>query len=302
MTTTFDGRTALVTGGGSGIGLALSRRLVMMGARVVVADLDADAAATAAHHITNSCGTSAGTVTAQQLDVRNGDAVRAAVDDIVARDGRIDLLFNNAGISMGGPTHELTGAHWDRIIDTNLRGVVNGVLAAYPAMIEQRDGHIINTASGVGLAAPPFVTAYAATKHAVVGLSTGLRPEAARHGVAITVLCPGAVETPILDRAQIADLPSTATRPVTAREYLEVVRQRPIDADNYARHALEAVRRNKMIVVFPRRAAALWYLHRLSPALTDRLASTIARRIERQLIRPAPLETSENDQRPSTGP
>ena len=209
--------------------------------------------------------------------------------------GHIDLLFNNAGISMGGPTHELTGAHWDRIIDTNLRGVVNGVLAAYPTMIEQGHGHIINTASGAGLAAPPFVTAYATTKHAVVGLSTGLRPEAARHGVAVTVLCPGAVDTPILDRAPTADLPPTASRPVTARQYLAVVGQRPINADDYARHALDAVRRNKAIVVVPRRAAALWYLHRLSPTLTDRLATTLARRVEQQLIRPAPSGTSDND-------
>jgi NAD(P)-dependent dehydrogenase (short-subunit alcohol dehydrogenase family) len=288
MRTTFDGRSALVTGGGSGIGLALARRLVAMGARVVVADLDADAADRAAHDVAASSDGKGGNVVAQQLDVRDRDAVRAAIDQIVTREGHIDLMFNNAGISMGGPTHELTSAHWDLIIDTNLRGVVNGILGVYPTMIEQGHGHIINTASGAGLVAPPFVTAYAATKHAVVGLSTGLRPEAARHGVAVTVLCPGAVETPILDRIPTADLAATASQPVTARQYLAVVRQRPINVDDYARHALDAVHRNKAIVVVPRRAAALWYLHRLSPALTERLATIIARHVDEQLLRPGP--------------
>lgn len=302
MKTMFEGRSALVTGGGSGIGMALARRLVARGARVVVADLDADAAGRAAYDIGASSG-SAGTIVARQLDVRDRDAVRAAVDEVVAREGRIDLLFNNAGISMGGPTHELTGAHWDRIIDTNLRGVVNGVLAAYPTMIEQGHGHIINTASGAGLAAPPFVAAYAATKHAVVGLSTGLRPEAARHKIAVTVLCPGAVETPILDGTPAGDLPLTASRPVTARQYLAVVGQHPINADVFARRALDAVlRNNKAIVVIPRRAAALWYLHRLSPALTDRLAITIARRVDRQLIRTASSDPSDHDKPSAADP
>lgn len=100
-------------------------------------------------------------------------------DDVVAGEGGLDLFFANAGISMGGVTHELTAAHWDRIIDVNLRGAVNAVLAAYPVMRARGSGHLVLTASGAGLAAPPFVVPYATTKHAVVGLGTGLWPEAA---------------------------------------------------------------------------------------------------------------------------
>ena len=109
------------------------------------------------------------------------------------------MLFNNAGVALGGPTHELTAAHCDRVLDVNLRGVINGVLAAYPRMVGQGHGHIVNTASAAGLVAPPFVMAYAAGS-TVVGLSLALRPEAALHGVRVSVLCPGAVDTPILDR------------------------------------------------------------------------------------------------------
>lgn len=279
----FAGRTAIVTGAGSGIGRALAEQLAVAGACVVATDVDGDAAMETAGRINDVhvCG-----VTAEPLDVRDRAAVHACVDRVISERGRVDLLFNNAGISLGGPTHELSGAHWDRVIEVNLGGVVNGVLAVYPQMIRQGSGHIVNTASGAGLVAPPFVTAYAAAKHAVVGLSTGLRAEAARHGVRVTVLCPGAVDTPILDRSVPIDLPATSSPPVTARQYLAAVGQKPISADRFARDALRAVAKNKRIVVVPRRAAALWYLHRLSPALTDRLIDALAARIDRKLLQP----------------
>ncbi len=284
----FEGKTAIITGGASGIGRAIGARLVDAGAHVVLADIAGAAAAAAAEAIAADSSTSAlqqGSVTGRALDVRDADAVQVVVDDVVERHGRLDLLFNNAGISFGGPTHELTTAHWDRIIDINLRGVVNGLVAAYPGMVERGDGHIINTASGAGLAAPPFVVPYAATKHAVVGLSTGLRPEAALHGVRVSVLCPGAVETAILDRPPPADLPATASEPVTAREYLRAVRQRPISADVFARRALADVSRNRSIIVVPRSAKALWYLARISPAAVDAIDRAVATRVQRDLIR-----------------
>lgn len=280
----FAGKSAIVTGGASGIGRALGAALTAAGATVVLADIDGSGAASAASAMTAADGR--GSVTSCELDVRDPAAVRALVDDVADRHGTLDLLFNNAGISMGGPTHELTTAHWDRIIDINIRGVVNGVVAAYPRMVEQGSGHIVNTASGAGLAAPPLVVPYATTKHAVVGLSMGLRPEAALRGVRVGVLCPGAVETPILDRPPPADLPPTASEPVSARRYLATVRQRPMPVDEFARRALIAVARNRSIIVVPRRAKTLWYLERISPAAVDRLGRMVASRVERDLIRP----------------
>jgi NAD(P)-dependent dehydrogenase (short-subunit alcohol dehydrogenase family) len=252
--TAFAGKTALITGGASGIGLALGTELRRLGATVVLADVDPAAE--------------------EVFDVRDLDAFCAVVE----RHAPVDLLFNNAGISMGGPAHELTAANWDGIIDVNLRGVVNGVLAAYPAMVERGSGHIVNVASGAGLVAPPFVTAYAATKHAVVGLSTGLRPEAALHGVRVSVICPGAVDTPILDRRD-------GVGAVTAREYLRVVRQKPVAADAFARRALRGVARNRAVIIEPPSARALWYLHRLSPALTRAVVARLAATIDRKLVR-----------------
>lgn len=258
----FTTRTALVTGAASGIGAALVRRLRSCGATVITTDVEGDVD----HH----------------LDVRHVDDFRA----VIAETGLPDLLFANAGISMGGPTHELTRAHWDRAIDVNLNGVVNGLLAVYPGMVERGSGHIVITASGAGLAPPPFVTAYAATKHAAVGLALGLRPEAALHGVAVSVLCPGAVDTPILDRPPAQDLPATATGPITARRYLALVKQKPVDVDRFARLALEGVARNRAIIAVPASARSLWYLNRLSPTLVGRISTAIARRIDRELRSP----------------
>jgi NAD(P)-dependent dehydrogenase (short-subunit alcohol dehydrogenase family) len=281
----FAGRTAIITGGASGIGRALGAELAAAGARVVLTDVDGDGVKRVAEELSSRAGVG---VEGRQLDVRDRQAVRALVEEISAAHGAIDFLFNNAGIAMGGPTHELSGEHWDRIIDVNLVGAVNGILAVYPAMVRRGQGHIINTASGAGLAAPPLVVPYAATKHAVVGLSTGLRPEAALHGVRVSVLCPGAVDTAILDRPPPGDLPMTASAAVTPRPYLKLMRQRPIPADRFARAALRAVAANQGIIVVPRSAKSLWYLQRLSPALLERVSRVMARRVMKKLVRPAP--------------
>ena len=156
----FAGKVAVITGGGSGIGAAMAAELRRQGATVVTADVKG------------------GDV---ELDVRDRAAVEAAVERVITDHGRLDLLFNNAGISMGGETHRMDPSYFDRIIDVNLRGVVNGVMAAYPRMVEQGHGHIVNTASMAGLAGTPMVAAYSMTKHA------GRRPHhepAARSGAA----------------------------------------------------------------------------------------------------------------------
>ena len=112
-------------------------------------------------------------------------------------------MFNNAGIAWGGDTELLTLDQWNAIIDVNIRGVVHGVTAAYPVMLRQGHGHIVNTASMAGLTAAGQITSYVMTKHAIVGLSLALRSEAVPRGVGVLAVCPGAVETPILDKGAI---------------------------------------------------------------------------------------------------
>lgn len=250
----FAGRSAVVTGAGSGIGAALTRALVAHGASVWAADLDLDAA-------TRVCSSLAGPGSARpvRLDVTSASAVASLVAAVAAEHGSLDLIFNNAGISVGGETQELTLEHWDAVIDVNIRGVVHGVHAAYPVMVRQGSGHIVNTASMGGLMAAGLLTSYVMSKHAVVGLSLALRSEAAAHGVGVTAVCPSAVDTPILDKGAVGRF--------HGRDYFlkgQGVR-RPLDPAVLAEQVLEAVATDRPLLVTPRTARVVWRIGRLSP-------------------------------------
>jgi NAD(P)-dependent dehydrogenase (short-subunit alcohol dehydrogenase family) len=269
-----SGASAIVTGGGSGIGAALSAALVRSGAHVVVADIDLEAATRVADEIAEMSGS--GSARAARLDVTDAGAVAALVDEVVADRGGLDLMFANAGITWGGDTELLTLAQWDAIVDVNIRGVVHCVHAAYPHMIGRGSGSLVLTASMGGLCPAGLITSYAMTKHAVVGLGLSLRAEAAGHGVGVTVVCPAAVDTAILDKGQLDGFDGR-------HFYLtgQHVRQ-PLDPDRLAKSVLDGVARNRALVVEPARARATWRLQRLSPALMDRMLTRYVGAVRRR--------------------
>lgn len=261
----YAGKIAIVTGGGSGIGAALGDALVTAGAIVVLADLDGPAAQKVAIGL-SSPGARSGSARGVELDVTDAAAVQTLVDEVVAEHGRLDLMFNNAGISLIGETQDLTLEQWNTIIDVNIRGVVHGVAAAYPVMIRQGGGHIVNTASMGGLMAAGLLTSYVMTKHAVVGLSLALRSEAAAHGVGVTAICPAAVNTPILDKGEFGR--------IRGRDYFlkgQGIRK-PVDPDALAARVLAAVCAGKALVVVPVQARMAWRLQRLAPRFTQKMS------------------------------
>lgn len=264
----FRGKSAIVTGGASGIGAALGSALASYGAHVVLADLDGEGAQRSAGAVQQAVG-DVGSARGVQVDVTDRSAVRQLVLETAEQEDGLDFLFNNAGITGGGPTEHFPPEHWDRTIDVNLGGVVNGVIAALPVMVARGRGHIVNTASAAGLVPAAFAVAYCTTKHAVVGLSSALRPEVAAQGVRVSVLCPGMVETPILDKGPPADLPRSEHPGLTGRAYLTTLGMRPMSAERLAHVALRGVARNRAIIVTPATPRIGWWLQRVSPGAVD---------------------------------
>lgn len=250
---------AIVTGGASGIGRALCLGLGERGAIVVVADIDADAAAEVARAIAAAGGRGS----SRAVDVRDAAAVQRLVDEAVDEHGRIDFLFNNAGIGILGEQRDVTLDDWRRVLDVNLNGVVHGVVAAYPTMVRQGRGHIVNTASLAGLIPAALELSYTASKYAVVGLSQGLRAEGARLGVRVSVVCPGFIDTPILQQSEIRS-------PVERAPLMKMI-PTPMPPEKCARAILKGVAQNRSTIVVTAHAKLLYALHRLSPALVERL-------------------------------
>jgi NAD(P)-dependent dehydrogenase (short-subunit alcohol dehydrogenase family) len=261
----FKGATAIVTGGASGIGMALSTELVRRGARVLVADIDDSGASRVADELSRSIG-GGGAASGTALDVTDPEAVSEAVGRFAAEHHGLDFMFNNAGIGVGGEVSHLSLAHWQRVVDVNLFGVIHGVSAAYPGMIERGRGHIVNTGSLSGLLPSPLLVPYSTTKHAVVGLSIGLRAEATNHGVRVSAVCPGVIETPLLDKGNPPDLPVAESSPDIRSMLTELVGT-PYPADALAADVLDDVALNRPIIVAPRRAKAIWMAYRAFPRL-----------------------------------
>jgi NAD(P)-dependent dehydrogenase (short-subunit alcohol dehydrogenase family) len=258
----YVGASAIVTGGASGIGRALATELADRGATVLVADIDGVGAARVADQLRRTGGSGE----AVALDVTDAGAVADTVGHFAEDHGGLDFMFNNAGIGVGGEVSQLSLEHWRRVIDVNLLSVVHGISAAYPAMIERGRGHIVNTASLSGLLPSPLLVPYSTTKHGVVGLSVGLRIEAADHGVRVSVLCPGLIETPLLDHGNPEDLPPVESMP-DIRAMLTDLMGKPYPASSLARDTLDAVALNRAIIVAPRRARAVWAAYRAWPSL-----------------------------------
>ena len=272
----FNGGVAIITGGASGIGRAFGEALAARGCEVVLADLQIDLAEEAADGI-NASG---GTATAVQVDVVNHEQVVSLVQQTVQRCGRLDYMFNNAGIVVFGEASDFEMRDWEQSIDVNLRGVIHGVDAAYRVMLDQGFGHIINTASIAGLMPWPMEIGYSTTKHAVVGLTTSLRAEAAHAGVRVSTLCPGLVRTPIIHGGKygrwIRDYPKDKVTKLMEST-------RPFPVDRFVELALKQIARNKAIIVIPLIYRIWWRMYRMSPAFGIAMARLLFQAMRKQL-------------------
>ncbi len=244
------GRVAFITGGASGIGLGLAQACLAAGMKVAIADINEAALATAASAL-------GGTVVPVVLDITKAASWAAALDTAEAKLGPVGLLCNNAGLGQGrradgGPVlmADMPEEVWRLVIDTNLHGTYLGIRAAVPRMIVAgRGGHVVNTASMAGLIAPGGLTAYAASKYAVVGLSESLRAELAPQGIGVSVLCPGAVSTNFYVTSAVrrdAIMGEAATQAFAPGRTDSAPR---MDARNVGEHVLRGVRANLLYII-----------------------------------------------------
>jgi NADP-dependent 3-hydroxy acid dehydrogenase YdfG len=239
----FHGRSVIITGAGSGIGRAMVTALSRHGARILALDVDGRnleslAAETAAH--------------TAQVDVRDRQAVHQAISSFAATQGGIDYLFNNAGVTLLGEAQSIPFDRWKWLLDINLMGVIHGIQAAYPIMIAQGSGMIVNTASVAGRTGYATAAAYTASKSAVLELTRSLAAEARRKGVRIAAACPGYVNSGIFSDERIVGANRTS-----------VVNDLPVkmmSPEEAATGLLLGAAKGKDLIVFPFSARFLWHL------------------------------------------
>lgn len=273
----FTNKLCVITGGSSGIGLAVAESLARQGARLLLVARGAEELERAADHLRQLGAASVDTLSAdisQEADV-------ARLAPMIARlGGAADLVVNSAGIVSGGQLDDTPLAEWERLHAVNVLGLVRVLQAVLPAMRARAraggpGGHIVNIASGAGLVGFPGLSAYGATKAAVVSLSQSLRAELAGLNIGVTALCPGFVQTPIAHKLELFGRMNT---PATRRLIERWFQFNNLQAGTVARACLRGVRRNQAVVVVGRDVRSGYWTQRLTPGLLDGLLARVSPR------------------------
>lgn len=270
----LDGRAAFITGGAQGIGLGIARALAKQGVRIALADINAPALEEAQAEL--SALTRAEPFV---LDVRDRDQFASVADEAEHLLGPVSLLFNNAGVTDRVRATELTYEMWDWALGINLQGVINGIQTFMPRMLQRGgDAHIVNTSSGAGLVVVGAGVMYTTAKFAVVGLSESLRHGLARHGIGVSVLCPGYVATDIMEHSAAlspAGDGGGSAVPADRRERYKSVLAGGTPADAVGDMVIDAIRANRLYIYTGDEIAE--HLQRRSEMLMDALSSLAPR-------------------------
>ncbi len=258
----------VVTGAGSGIGRATALAFANKGARIAACDVDQarlDALA-------NELGDRA--LLVRKVDVSSRVEMAALADAIHALVPAVDVIVNNAGVAVGGTFLEISLDDWDWIVGINLKGVVHGCHFFIPKMVERKQGgHVVNISSILGIYPAPTVTAYVATKFAVLGMSQSLRTELEPHKIGVTAICPGMINTSIVADGRVRGMVGERREQVKA-----AFKKSGASPDLVATAIVDAVRTNPAVRTVGRDAAVIHALTRFAPRIGAKLTQTLQRR------------------------
>jgi len=258
----FRGKTAIVTGAGSGIGRALALALADGGCKVVVTDIVEDRLNTVVEEL-NGKGVEAG---GYLVDHSKAEAVAALAEKFFEEWGHVDVLCSNAGVGCGARFEETTLEDWDWVLKINLWGAIYMMHYFVPKMIERKQGSILLTASDAGLVSVPGMLAYQVSKHGVMGLGTTLRAELWPYNIKVSMLCPAIVNTNIITDGKVSlckDDGSSAKEDV-----MKFYQKHGVDPSVVADAGLSALEKDRTITIVPWvQSGPLYLLWRLSPAL-----------------------------------
>lgn len=255
----YKDKVCVITGASTGIGYGLGVKLLEYGAGRVYFTARTQAKLDEAKEKLAQYGDRAQFIS---VDVTDPEAVQQLIQRAVSENGRIDFLFNNAGIGAGGPTERASLRAWDRVLKTDLWGVIYGVNAVLPIMLKQGFGHIVNTASIQGLTPAPYQTLYSTAKHAVVGMSESLRIEMKPRNIHVSVLCPGAVESEIF------------------RKGGNEIPQNAITAEYAAEWALERIANHQGIIPVAEAADEIYQYYRKDPEAVEKVLVSFGENIK----------------------
>ncbi|MDX2168396.1 MAG: SDR family oxidoreductase [Deltaproteobacteria bacterium] len=267
------GMQVFITGAASGIGRACALAMAERRLRLCLTDIDA-------HGLAETCRlaeAAGGTVAVQRVaDVTQFDAIARLAEEIIAAHGAVDVLMNVAGVAVFGLPEDMRHADWRRVIDVNLYGTIHTIEAFMPAMIAARRGHVVNIASLAGLVGMPWHSAYITSKWAVMGLSEALRCDLHQHGVGVSVICPGAVATPLRYSSPILGIDPQHPGLLALRQRFD---QQAVTPERVAALACAAVERNRFLVRTSWDVVALHALQRFTPRLCRLIMNQVGPRL-----------------------
>jgi NAD(P)-dependent dehydrogenase (short-subunit alcohol dehydrogenase family) len=261
----------VITGAASGIGRATAVAAAREGARLALTDLNTEALAAVTSELDQAL------VAARALDVADLDAVRAWAEDVHSAHGSVDVVMNIAGISTWGPVERLKHHHWRSLVEVDLMGPIHVIECFVPAMIEAgRGGHLVNVSSAAGLFGLPWHAPYSAAKFGLRGVSEVLRFDLRRHRIGVTLVCPGAVATPLVQTVDIVGVERDDPRLLKLKRMFERSATTP---DRAADAIINGVTHGRYLVFTSNDIRALFWTQRLFPPAYELIMRALNRRL-----------------------